>query len=151
MAFATLTDVERFWAKSPGAPLWACLIEMAQYPSFLTEIVLRQTAPPAVRVEIEHRSYAMDAYGDATHVAVHYELPSLEAALGWIHRKYLHTIDDLREEPHPLPADYPHAGLPRHRGETRRQQIAWKRLRDDFRRGRLIDKRLRVVYRFDGF
>ena len=93
----------------------------------------------------------MDAYGDATHVAVHYELPSLHAALGWIHRKYLHAIDDLRDAPPPLPADYPHAGILRTRGETRRYQIAWKRLRDDFRRGRLIDKRLRVVHRFDGF
>jgi hypothetical protein len=147
--FQTIAHLERYWAKHPGAPVWACLVEMFAYPSFLTEIVLRRVGD-GVRLEVEHRSYAMDMYGDATHVAVHYEVASTEAALAWLHRRFLHTIADCRTEPHPMPEDYPFmAGGAR--GQVRRYQAAWRRLREDFRKGRLLDKKLRVVHRFDGF
>ena len=147
--FPTEAHLERYWAKHPGAPVWACLVELFAYPSFLLTVVLRRVGE-RVRIEVELISFAMDLYGDATHVAVHYEVASLCEAFAWIHRRFLHTIADCRTSPHPLPEDYPLAsGLPQ--GQTRRYQAAWRRLRDDFRRGRLIDKKLRLVYRFDGF
>jgi hypothetical protein len=144
--FRTATELEDYWARHPGSPVFACLLDMFAYPSFFMEVVLRK-ARSGVRIEVDYRSYAMDMHGEATHVAVHYEVATLADALAWLNRRLLHTLADCRTSPIPLPAGYPRTS-----GHTRRLQAAWRRLRADFQngKGRLIDKKLAVVWRFDG-
>jgi hypothetical protein len=72
-------------------------------------------------------------------------VPSLSAALAWIHRRFLHTVVDFRYNARPDRPDEEDV-----RPQGRRYEAAWRRLQADFRKGKLIDKKLKVVSRFDG-
>jgi hypothetical protein len=134
--FQSVEELERYFSSHPDAPVWACLVEMSRYPGFFTEVVLRR-GPGGVRIGIEHRSCVLDAFGDATSVSVTYEVDSLAEALAWLQRRFLHNVTDCRTRPHRMPPDHSIAD-----GGIRRHRAAWRRLREDFRKGKLTDKQL---------
>jgi hypothetical protein len=119
---------------------------MYAYPSFFQEVDLCR-ASTGVRIEVDFVSYRMLDYDLKKLLSVHYQVASLSIALAWIHRRFLHTITDFRTTSFPLPPkEYFEDSRPQHR----RYEAAWRRIREDFRKGRLIDKKLKVVYRRDG-
>jgi hypothetical protein len=144
--FPTVEHLERYWRNNPREPVKACLVEMFAYPSFFQEVLLFKGSGDAVRMRVEFFSQKLlDA--DLTKMAyVVYEIPSLAAALAWIRRKFLHSVADFRLHTDRNPGDDEDDARPQHR----RYEAAWKRLQADFRKGKLLDKKFRVVARFAG-
>lgn len=143
--FRSLAELQTYLRVKKGS-VWVLTRLMPAYPSFVEDVCFHLIGAERVRLSVEWRSYAMDWMGDATHLRIEYEIESLDAALGFIRRRYAREITELTAEPRPLPRSAIHLPHQLHK----EVQEAWRRLRSDFAADKLTEGGLRVVYRSDG-
>jgi hypothetical protein len=143
--FSDMAEIKGFIAEKNKGCLVVDYINLPEYPGIALNIsIIFDREKNSYRLDLQWISLGLDLYGDNLVENYLYEFGSLEKLLNYLEKKYSVKLPqiskafkfDNNKYPNPI----------KDKGKKALFEKGWKKLQEDFKKGKFLDSSLELVY-----